>query len=66
MEVKTTNHRWEQQTFLMSPAGPKYLRGKASYARFLTILAAKLSTADPAATVSQYKTVASPCHSGWR
>ena len=58
VEVKTTNHRWGQQTFMMIPAGPKYLRGKASYARFLTILAAKLSTADPAATVSQYKTVA--------
>jgi hypothetical protein len=58
VEVKTTSHRWGQQTFLMIPAGPKYLRGKASYQRFLTILAAKLSTADPAATVSQYKTVA--------
>jgi hypothetical protein len=58
VEVRTTGHRWGQQTFLMIPTGPKYLRGKASYVRFLTILAAKLSTADPAATVSQYKTVA--------
>jgi hypothetical protein len=58
VEVKTTNHRWGQQTFLMIPAGPKYLRGKASYVRFLTVLAAKLSAADPAAAVSQYRTVA--------
>jgi hypothetical protein len=58
VEVKTTSHRWGQQTFLMIHTGPKYLRGKASYVRFLTVLAAKLSTADPAATVSQYRTVA--------
>ena len=58
VEVKTTSHRWGQQTFLMIPAGPKYLRGKASYVRFLTVLATKLSSADPAATVSQYRTVA--------